>query len=225
MAYTPVLNRPLEGPVHFVKNVRVHPTTGRLIRTLPTLLIPLRGEVALDLRAQSTVVRRQAGEHLLDDSRRPGQPLRAEVEGGAGGILVAVQNICRRPRGQVADAELDGQNGKRADQAVRISTPCAKKKKKRKAALRVSKATWQANRVTVSGRINRMAKRRVRVTVRCGRASVSRSAKPNARGRWRTTLSTGSRCSDTRMARVVARYAGDPRVARSRAARSVRVQR
>ena len=24
-AYTPVLNRPLEGPVYFVKNVRVHP--------------------------------------------------------------------------------------------------------------------------------------------------------------------------------------------------------
>ena len=52
IAYTPVLNRPLEGPVHFVKNVRIDPKTGRTIRTLPTLLIPLRGEVALDLRAR-----------------------------------------------------------------------------------------------------------------------------------------------------------------------------
>jgi hypothetical protein len=107
---------------------------------------------------------------------------------------------------------------------VRMGTPCAKKKK-RKAALRVSKATWQANRVTVSGRINRMAERAVRVTVRCGHASVSRSAKPNGRGLWRTTISTGGRCTDASSARVVARYAGDARVARSQAARSVRVSR
>ena len=45
-----------EGPVYFVKNVRIDPKTGRQIRTLPTLLIPLRGEVALDLRATTTVI-------------------------------------------------------------------------------------------------------------------------------------------------------------------------
>jgi len=225
VAHTPVLNRPLVGPVHFVKNVRIDPDTGRTIRTLPTLLIPLRGEVALDLRATTTVIDDKLVSTFPTIPDAPVSRFELNLKGGAKGILVAVQNICRRPRGQIADAELDGHNGKRADQAVRMRTPCAKKKKKRKAALRVSKATWQANRVTVSGRINRMAKRSVRVTVRCGRPGVTRSAKPNRRGLWRTTLSTGGRCTDTRMARVVARYAGDSRVARSRAGRSIRVLR
>jgi hypothetical protein len=223
VAHTPVLNRPLEGPVYFVKNVRIDPKTGRQIRTLPTLLIPLRGEVALDLRATTTVIDDKLVSTFPTIPDAPVSRFELNLKGGKKGILVAVQNICRRPRSQIADAEIDGHNGKRADQAVRMGTPCAKKK--RKAALRVSKATWRGNRVTVSGRISRMAERRVRVTVRCGRASVSRRAKPNGRGLWRATLSTGSRCSDARMARVVARYAGDRRVARSRVARSVRVPR
>jgi hypothetical protein len=223
VAHTPVLNEPLEGPVHFVKNVRVHPRTGRLIRTLPTLLIPLRGEVALDLRATTNVIDKKLVSTFPTIPDAPVSRFELDLEGGDDGILVAVRNICRRPRGQIADAEIDGHNGKRADQAVRLGTPCAKKK--RKAALRVAKASWRGNRVTVSGRINRMAKRSVKVTVRCGRASFSRSAKPNGRGLWRASLGTRGRCTDTRMARVVARYAGDRRVARSRAARSVRVPR
>ena len=76
--------------------------------------------------------------------------------------------------------------------------------------------------MTVSGRINRMATGQVRVTVSCGRASLFGSAKPNRRGLWRTTLSTGGGCSAADRARVVARYAGDRRVTRSRAARKVR---
>jgi hypothetical protein len=39
------------------QGVRFHPRTGRWIRTLPTLFIPLRGEVAIDLRACSDVER------------------------------------------------------------------------------------------------------------------------------------------------------------------------
>ena len=223
IAHTPVLNRPLEGPVHFVKNVRIDPNTGRTIRTLPTLLIPLRGEVALDLRATTTVIDDKLVSTFPTIPDAPVSRFELNLNGGEKGILVAVRNICRRPRGQIADAELDGHNGKRADQAVRMGTPCAKKKKKTKAALRVAKASWRGSRLTLSGRINRMAKRSVRVTVRCGRASFSRSAKPNGRGLWRATLSTRGRCADMQRARVVARYAGDSRVAGSRAARSVRV--
>jgi hypothetical protein len=205
--------------------VRIDPNTGRQIRTLPTLLIPLRGEVALDLRATTTVIDDKLVSTFPTIPDAPVSRFELNLNGGEKGILVAVQNVCRRPRGQIADAELDGHNGKRADQAVRMGTPCATKKQKSKAALRVAKASWRGSRVTVSGRINRMAKRSVRVTVRCGRASFSRNAKPNGRGLWRATLSTRGRCADMRRARVVARYAGDGRVARSRAARSIRVPR
>ncbi len=130
IAHTPVLNRPLEGPVYFVKNVRVHPRTGRLIRTLPTLLIPLRGEVAIDLRATTNVIRNKLVSTFPTVPDAPVNRFELTLKGGKRGILVAVRNICRRPRGQIADMEFDAQNGKRADRGVRMKTPCATKKKK-----------------------------------------------------------------------------------------------
>ena len=132
IAYTPVLNRPLEGPVYFVKNVRVHPRTGRLIRTLPTLLIPLRGEVEIDLRAKTDVIDDKLVSTFPTVPDAPVSRFELTLNGGKRGILVAVRNICRRPRGQIVDMEFDAQNGKRADRGVRMKTPCAANKKKTK---------------------------------------------------------------------------------------------
>jgi hypothetical protein len=221
VAHTPVLNRPLEGPVYFVKNVRIHPRTGRQIRTLPTLLIPLRGEVAIDLRATTDVIDDKLVSTFPTIPDAPVSRFRLNLEGGKDGILVATRNVCRRPGSHIADIEFDGQNRKRSDPAVRMQMPCGKKGK---AALSVGRATWRGNRVTVSGRINRKARRSVRVTVRCGRATFTGKARPNRRGLWRTTLDTGGRCADTSRARVVARYPGGPRVERSRASRTLPVQ-
>jgi hypothetical protein len=130
-AFTPVLNRPLEGPVYFVKNVRRHPRTGNLIRTLPTLLIPLKGEVDIHLRAQSDT---QRGKLVNTFSAVPDAPVsRFELvlRGGRRGILIVNGNPCRRNR--IADVQMDGQNGKRADRAVKIRMPCGKKRKRAKA--------------------------------------------------------------------------------------------
>jgi hypothetical protein len=217
VAHTPVLNRPLRGPVHFVKNVRIHPRTGRRIRTLPTLLIPLRGEVAIDVRANTDVIddKLVSTFHTIPDA--PVSRFVLNLKGGRRGILVATRNICRRPKRHVTDIEIDGQNGKRADQAVRLRTPCAKKKE---AALRVRKASWEGRRLTVAGRIAKGATKRVKVTATCGGTSVSRAVRP-ARGRWRATLTLGGRCPDARTARVIARYPGGPRVKRATAARRV----
>jgi hypothetical protein len=127
-AFTPVLNRPLTGPVYFVKNVRVHPRTGNLIRTLPTLLIPLKGEVDIHLRAQSDT---QRGKLVNTFSAVPDAPVsRFELvlRGGRRGILIVNDNPCRRSR--IADVQMDGQNGKRADRAVKIRMPCGKKRKR-----------------------------------------------------------------------------------------------
>ena len=126
-AFTPVLNRPLTGPVYFVKNVRVHPRTGNLIRTLPTLLIPLKGEVDIHLRAQSDT---QRGKLVNTFSAVPDAPVsRFELvlRGGRRGILIVNGNPCRRNR--TADVQMDGQNGKRADRGVKIRMPCGKKRK------------------------------------------------------------------------------------------------
>jgi hypothetical protein len=128
IAHTPVLNRPLTGPVYFVKNVRIHPRTGRTIRTLPTLLITLRGEVAIDVRANSDVIDNKLVStfHTVPDA--PVSRFELSLKGGKKGILVATRNICSGRKRHVTDVEIDGQNGKRADQAVRMRSPCAKKK-------------------------------------------------------------------------------------------------
>ncbi len=59
-AVTPILDQPLTAPVYFVKNVRIDPKTGRQIRTLPMLVIPLRGEngIKLNLKGTSKTSRR-----------------------------------------------------------------------------------------------------------------------------------------------------------------------
>ena len=45
---------PLSGPVYFVKNVRKDAKTGREIRTLPKLVIPLVGQNGLKLTLTGT---------------------------------------------------------------------------------------------------------------------------------------------------------------------------
>ncbi len=60
-AWSPLLKRPVSGPVYFVKNVRKDRRTGNLIRTLPTLLLKLKGEVEIHLRATSDVVKGRHG--------------------------------------------------------------------------------------------------------------------------------------------------------------------
>jgi hypothetical protein len=218
VAHTPVLNRPLEGPVYFVKNVRVHPRTGRLIRTLPTLLITLRGEVAINVRANSDVIddKLVSTFHTVPDA--PVSRFILNLKGGPKGILVATRNICGQPKNHVTDMEIDGQNGKRADQAVRMRTPCAKK---RKAALKVGKASWQGRSLTVVGRIAKAATRRVKVTAECGSTRVTKRVQPDRRGRWRATFMLRGRCASAQRARVTARYPGGPKVRRASAARRV----
>jgi hypothetical protein len=206
--------------VYFVKNVRIHPRTGRPIRTLPTLLIPLRGEIALDLRANTDV---ESGTQKLVNTfpTIPDAPIsrfELNLKGGKNGIIVVThdKDVCGSR--QVTEVDLDAQNGKRHDSNVRMATPCPKKKRAR---LKIAKARWQGKRVTVSGLINRAAERRVRVSVRCGNATVGKRVKPR-RGRWKATLRLFGRCADVRRARVTARYAGGPRVKQARAARTIR---
>jgi hypothetical protein len=132
---TPLLNRPLTGPVHFVQGIRFE--NGNRIRTLPTLLVKLRGEVAINLRSTTNV---DGKDRLV--SRFPNVPdARArrfdiQIDGGRKGILVVTENrrgridLCSRK--QTALVETDGHNGKRADYPMTVKTACAKASRKAK---------------------------------------------------------------------------------------------
>jgi hypothetical protein len=124
-AKSPVLDEPLTGPVYFVKNVRTDPKSGRQIKTLPALVTVLRGAgVTLVLRANSDVVDDKLVTTFDKIPDAPVSSFKLDINGGKKGILVVSgANLCKAT--QVADQEIDGQNGKTADAKVVMSTPCS----------------------------------------------------------------------------------------------------
>ncbi len=97
-AISPLLKTPLNGKVYFVKGVRTDPKSGRQIRTLPTLLIELRGEVNVNLRQTNSV---PDNKHLTATFPAiPDAPISSfslKLNGGKKGILVITDgndNIC-----------------------------------------------------------------------------------------------------------------------------------
>jgi hypothetical protein len=144
-ATSPLLNRPLVGNVYFVKNVRIDKQTGNQIRTLPMIIVALRGEIAINLKGESSTTR--AGKLVNTFASVPDAPVskfNLNIKGGKDGILAVTRtrrstiNLCARPKSHIADADMDGHNGKRYDRNVRMKAPCAQQSKnkaaKRKAA-------------------------------------------------------------------------------------------
>ncbi len=128
-AVTPILDQPLTAPIYFVKHVRIDPRTGRQIRTLPMLVIPLRGEngIKLNLKGESSV----SDDHLVNTfAAIPDAPVSRfdlTLKGGRNGILVTNGNLCRKK--QVADVDIDGQNNRRSDRATTLKTSSCKSRK------------------------------------------------------------------------------------------------
>ena len=126
-ANTPLLSRPLTGKVYLVQGIRTN-SKGQKIHTLPTLLIPLRGQIALDLRAKSSV--NGAGALVTTFSTIPDAQISKftlKITGGKKGLLVITgrgQTICGKP--QVAGENLGAQSGKRETASATLSTPCTK---------------------------------------------------------------------------------------------------
>jgi len=137
-AVSPLLKAPLAGNAYFVKNVRIDPRTGNPIRTLPMIVLALRGEIAINLRGESDV---KGGRLVNTFTQVPDAPVsrfNLNVNGGRNGILVVTEtrrsriDVCRRR--QVAQADIDGHNGRVKDSDVTVKTPCKAKRAKRKAA-------------------------------------------------------------------------------------------
>jgi hypothetical protein len=124
---TPLLPQPLTGPVYLVQGIRTD-SKGRQIRTLPTLLIPLRGEVAIDLRAQTSVD--SAGRLVTAFQNTPDAAFSSfvlTISGGPRGILVVTggpgSTVCKGS--QIAPVHLVSQGGTADDLKVPVSAPCA----------------------------------------------------------------------------------------------------
>jgi hypothetical protein len=127
-AVTPLLSQPLSGPVYLVQGIRTLPS-GQQIRTLPALLVELRGQAAIDLHAQTSV----SNNHLVTTfSALPDQPVSKftlTISGGKRGILVVTgsRSLCKAS--ERAPTLLVGQNGKQRRRTVTMTTPCAPKRK------------------------------------------------------------------------------------------------
>jgi hypothetical protein len=123
-ATTPILDEPLTGPVYFVKNVRKDAKSGRDIKTLPKLVIPLVGQngVRLTLTGTSDVEDDQLVTTFDNIPDAPVSSFTLDINGGKGGILaVSATDICKAT--QIADQQIAGQNNKAADAEVFIQTP------------------------------------------------------------------------------------------------------
>jgi hypothetical protein len=134
-AISPLLNQPLAGNVYFVKNIRIDPHTGNQIRTLPMLIVALRGEVAINLKGESSTTK--AGRLVNTFANVPDAPIsqfNLNINGGQNGILAVTRtrkakiNLCTGRH--TAETDMDAQNGRRHDFDVRMKTPCTKKQTK-----------------------------------------------------------------------------------------------
>jgi hypothetical protein len=125
-ARTPLLDHPLSGKVYFVKGVRTDPKTGRQIKTLPTLLVQLRGDVALDLRATTAVDAKSRLVTTFDPIPDAAvSSFKLTLAGGKHGILVVTNRNGICTGAQKAALVATGHNGKAAPSTVTLGTPCS----------------------------------------------------------------------------------------------------
>jgi hypothetical protein len=155
-AISPLLDQPLEGPIYFVKNVRIDKKSGRRIRTLPTLAIPLQGEgVHLVLRATTDVVDDKLVTTFDNVPDAPVSSFALTFKGGKKGILVISDtNVCKTA--QVADQVIYGQNNRLLQSTLPISTSncplkVISKKTSSKGSVAVKVGGLGAGTVTISG--------------------------------------------------------------------------
>ncbi len=121
-AVTPLLNNPLSGNVYFVKNVRIDRRTDRRIRTLPTLLLVLRGEVQVNVRARTAISKNKLVSIFPAVPDAPVTQFDLALRGGTKGILITNGDICRRK--QTATVSQTAHNNRHIVHSTAIEAPC-----------------------------------------------------------------------------------------------------
>jgi hypothetical protein len=115
-AFTPLLGKPLAGPVYLRSSNN----------KLPDLVAHLEGQVDIDLVGRIDSFR---GGIRTIFGRVPDVPVSKFVmtlPGGKRGLLVSSRNLCAKP--VVGIVRFKGQNGKKANRHVTLRTPCGGKK-------------------------------------------------------------------------------------------------
>ena len=131
-AVSPLLKKPLSGDVYFVKNIRTDKRTGNQIRTLPMIIVALRGEIAINLRGNSNVKNRKLVNTFAKVPDAPVSRFNLNIQGGKNGILTITRtrrgkiNLCNTSRRQTADTYLTAHNNKHHDTNTTLKTPCNK---------------------------------------------------------------------------------------------------
>jgi hypothetical protein len=114
-AITPLLERPLEGPVYLRSSSHL----------LPDLVVALRGQVEIDLEGRIDSANggiRTTFETIPD---APVTKFVLSMRGGARGLLVNSRDLCAAPA--FAVVEIDGQNGKIADRHPPLKSSCGER--------------------------------------------------------------------------------------------------
>ncbi|MGE5335800.1 MAG: hypothetical protein ACM3JL_00030 [Nitrososphaerota archaeon] len=122
-AETPLLDRPLEGPVYLRASSH----------QLPDLVAALGGQVdvVLDSRVDSVKGRLRSSFEAVPDA--PVSKFTLEMPGGAKGLLVNSTDVCAAPRGRRrAVAFFSGQNGKVFQSRPELKVSCKKKSRKKR---------------------------------------------------------------------------------------------
>ena len=117
-AITPLLSKPLEGPVYLRSSNN----------TLPDMVAHLQGQVDVDLIGRIDSFK---GGIRTTFDRVPDVPVTKFVmtlPGGKKGLLINSRNLCAKP--VKAIIRIKGQNGKKANSKPKLRTPCKKKHKK-----------------------------------------------------------------------------------------------
>ncbi len=120
-AVTSLLRGPLSGKVYLVQGERRN-SSGQLIKTLPSLLIPLRGAIALDITAHTSVSHGKLVTTFPAIPDTPVSKFTITISGGSHGLLAVTSNLCSAK--QKASAHEAGQNGRIHNATITLGTPC-----------------------------------------------------------------------------------------------------
>jgi len=116
-AETPLLDRPLEGPVY----LRSAPENKS---GLPDLVAALNGQIEIYLDGKIETVNGHLRTSFNTVPDAPITKFSLNLDGGSKGLLVNSENLCRASLGTLA--RLSGQNGARESQNQKLQTPCGR---------------------------------------------------------------------------------------------------
>lgn len=152
-----ILHDELTSPVYFVRGERTDPKTGRIIKTLPSLFVPLKANgVTVNVLGTSTVVDDQL-QTTFDNL--PDVPLKSfaiEIAGGENGILTVTNgDYCANTETQKVGATFTGQNQRVRRANLVLGAPCrlaVRGRSHTSSTVLLGVSGVKAGRVTVSGK-------------------------------------------------------------------------